>query len=1166
MRPLNTRVQRFRQSVMVIAFAGICSVGLAAPPPPQVSLPFMKTPPTIDGEIKLGEWDRATKVIGFVSQHGAKVAPRDGMFWLGCDGKQLCIAVQTEAPPVGELLNRAVPDGDRDIIAVTRDDSIELWLDPHRGQTTGDRRRFQIIANARGTLFDRSYDAANPQNPVDVTWRVKWQYATKVIDGWWHVELAIPLSSLGAENDLNHPWGVRIGRNWQRPGDQSRWESVITAFDDIPSMPVVAWDAQAPVTQMVSLHKDRKEPFIAVTVSNPHSSPLTAKVFLSDAWSMDPPKEQEKTVAIAPGKTETVSLQGRDMGPEGDHRTIIRVTSDDGARTFFFRDFRWNMHRPEAVWTIEKEQRQAVDFQFKHYPYYGKVKAKVDVSALSVREQVTGARVVVRPAGNPPYGGDVLAEQKLPFKDALAEAIFSIPELKDGDYEVAAFLEGGKDVPKEPVVRTFARRRFEWERNKLGLSDAVIPPFTPLKVTGKTVSSVLREHEMNEVGLWAQVRSEGRDLLAAPMRWEVTAGNPPNGGLSPVKPGKLTVEKAAPHRVVTQGAWQAGALSATVRSEFDYDGMAKVTLSLAPSAQPIDRLSLVIPLRNDAVRYMHACGDGCRQNYAGKAPEGEGVVWDSSKGNKTNIVGTFYPYVYLGGGARGLCWFADNDRDWVLDDTTPTVQIVRQGKVVELRVHFITKPTTLTRPHHIVFGLQATPVKPMPEQPINWRKWHCTRVIPGCSPFVILGATYYWGCVSYDLYPRDRDFSIYDWIRNARETGKADMDFVKRWMEGYKPYAEPGTPLWKNYEASVLWTARSAPSYPRSKGAAMIPYTNARGVGFQAHEWPTFQDEWINFAYYNRAHKGAVGYDITPTESFRDCAMYYYQKAMACFDGVYWDNTYMAANWDTVAGDAWVDESSGGEIPRGAGRGRIHPSMGLWAMRELIRRTAVLYHEQGRRGVLIPHMTNTNIVPILAFANVNLDWEWQYGERDFQDRFTPELTVAQTIGRSTGNVPLILSGGFHDRKAPNWPWVMRTRLGVTLVHEIKVWDYGPAEDVALWTKLHEFGYGEPDCRVFNYWDEAHPVKVAGTETKTIAMSRGGRAVVIVTDYGEGRSVSADAPAAGGNCTVTLDAKSLGLPPAAKATDFETGAPVAGDAHAGFTFALKKHDFKALLVQ
>jgi hypothetical protein len=246
-----------------------------------------------------------------------------------------------------------------------------------------------------------------------------------------------------------------------------------------------------------------------------------------------------------------------------------------------------------------------------------------------------------------------------------------------------------------------------------------------------------------------------------------------------------------------------------------------------------------------------------------------------------------------------------------------------------------------------------------------------------------------------------------------------------------------------------------------------------------------------------------------------------------------------------VAGDAWVDE-----------KGRVHPSMGLWAMRDLIKRTAFLFNEKGRPIFAnVAHMTNTNIVPILSFANVNLDWEWQYGKRDFQDRFTPELTVAETIGRQCGNIPLILAGGHTPSTDPVFDWMMRTRLGVCLVHELRVWDWQPKFHYDMYGKLFEFGYGDKDCRVYNYWDQGFPLAIKGCEGRAIVLVKGPRAVVVVTDYGEG-----------GHCDLWLDLAGVGLPATVRPRDFETGEPVASDKAGHASFELKKHDFKALIFE
>ena len=98
-------------------------------------------------------------------------------------------------------------------------------------------------------------------------------------------------------------------------------------------------------------------------------------------------------------------------------------------------------------------------------------------------------------------------------------------------------------------------------------------------------------------------------------------------------------------------------------------------------------------------------------------------------------------------------------RDWVLDEKTPTLELVREGDSLLLRIHFITRPDRLEREHRIVFGLQATPTKPMPE---GWRRWVGGPPVPGGRPVRWVGATFYWGALSYDVYPYHYQFDIYE--------------------------------------------------------------------------------------------------------------------------------------------------------------------------------------------------------------------------------------------------------------------------------------------------------------------------------------------------------------------------------------------------------------------
>jgi len=1103
---------------------------------PQITVRPLLQPPTIDGRLDEAEWAGAVRSVGLCSQYNMELGAREAIFWVGADAANLYLALRCELPPSGDLLTRGVPDGDRDVVAALQDDSVELVIHPHLGATAGDRRYFHLIVNARGAMFDRSFDEANPNNAISTTWRLKeWQFANDTADGWWNVEIAMPLAQIGATpEDLQHPWGLRVCRNWQREWDQSRWESVTAAYEDLPTMPRVAFDPQAPVVQVLGLRGEGK-PRIALSIANPGDAPADAEVSISDTWSRNPPAEFTRTLTLPAGGREEVAFEPPHGGPEGAHHTIIRVTRPGVEFPLYLRDFTWRLDRPAERWTTVREDAQAVQLQYKVYPYHRKLKARVGLQSLASRDEVTGAEVTFVKTG----GDEPLARAALAFTDFAAETILDTPELTEGDYEVRVTL-AGEGVPTEPIVGKYERRVFPWEHNRLGLSDRVIPPFTPIEITGRRLSTVLREHDLTGAGVWGQVTSLGRPLLRGPMRWRVKAA----GADAPVTEGTLAVETAQPNLAVAVGSFTAGDAAVTVRSEWDYDGMAKVRLTLdaAPGRQ-IEGLSLEIPLDDAQMPYLHACGDGLRFNHAGLTPAGEGPIWDSSQANRTNIVGTFYPYVWLGGGERGLAWFADSDRGWSLDDTTPTVQLERNAGVLTLRVNLVTRPTALDQPREIEFGLQATPVKPMPEEPVNWRRWTCRddESAP-VQPFQIIGSSYYYGCMSFDFYPREHDLSIYEALSRARDSGEYDEAFVQQWMEGYKPYGiQPDTEQWTFYNNHISAGMRSAAGTPRARGWLWTPYTNPRGIGYEMAEWPSFQDEWVNFPYHERAKSGGLAYDICPVRSFQDAALWSYREMMTCFDGIYWDNIYLAANFDTVAGGAWVDE-----------RGRTHPSMGLWAMRDLIRRTALLFHEEGRPVFAnVAHMTNTNLVPILSFANVNLDWEWQYGKRDFQDRFTPELTVAESVGRQCGNLPLILAGGFYDAQDPAWGWCMRTRLGVCLVHELRLWDWQPDWHYALYGKLFEFGYGSPECRVYDYWDEGFPLKVSGVDARGIVLVNGRRAIVVVTDYGEG-----------GDCALELDLKALGLPNSVTATDLETGDTVPG-VGGKVVFPLRKHDFRAL---
>ncbi|MBI4028509.1 MAG: hypothetical protein HY360_26215 [Verrucomicrobia bacterium] len=1067
--------------------------------PAELIVPLMTSTPKIDGVINDDEWRDATRGVGFVTyMHGA-INPRQGAFWFGCDGKRVYVAARTELPPDGKLQATA----NRKDGPAFNDDSIEIWLHPRFSRTAGDRRYFQFIGNSADFWFDVAYEQ------VQAAWDGDWEYKNRIADGQWESEASVSLASIGAEaEDMAREWRVHVCRSWRSPLVYSSWSPSFSGFSNPNEMTQVRWDNSAPVVQVRSMGEVTANKLDAkVAVRNPTKAPLTLKVKIEAQPTNQPWFKEEKQLTLAPGEEQTASLKNDKLWPSKHYGEIL-VTSADGAKTFYRRSFAWT-EASGPKWQMVQKEIKPVEFTATYYPYHRKVRAKVDFSGLMAKEsaaKVAKANLIITRQGNSkPFASGSTGK----FTNHTGEVILELPKLSDGAHSVTLTLDGDERVPKTSYTQTFAHKTWEWEHNQIGKSRIVIPPFTLLQVKGAVVESVLRAHTMNGFGLWDQVESKGAKVLAGPIRLDAQGAE--------LKAGAIKFKEKSPDRVVAESKFEGGPIKASVTCEWDYDGMMKVTLDLARTDQTLDALTLRIPLRKEIATLMHVSSDGIRANPTGAIPSGNGVVWDSTKTVRYNTLGTWIPYVWLGGPERGVCWFADTDRDWGLDDKKPAIEIAREGDKVELRVHLFNTPTNLDRPRRIVFGMQATPVKPMPE---GWRSWSFFGAHTNALEMRILGQGQYWGAAEAysDVYPRKRDFKIFEKFAEARKTGNVDTSFVNDWLKGYDNQSRTN-----EYRGDVTYGLHQCIPGPK-----IIPYTNARG-GVSGEEGKYFTAEYFN---------------SEPVPSYQDCALFYFKKMMDLgIDGIYYDNAYLTANPDTIAGDAYVRAD-----------GNIQPSVGLWNMREFIKRTAVMYHEAGKKPLTVVHMTNGNIIPALSFATIALDWEDKYGVTDCQDKFSTDFLLAESTGLQAGLMPIVI-GGVIGEEGPLYERVSRTHFGVATVHEIMIWRaYISGAIGKCYKVMREFGYGLDDCKVFRFWDGPQPVAITGGNAKALVLARGGKAMAIVTDFGEG-----------GVVRLKPDAKTLGLPADFSVRDAESGEALTvekGEAAA----TLRRHDFRMVIME
>lgn len=1057
--------------------------------PPRITVPVMKKAPIIDGSIDPDEYRDAVGMYGFCQLKAnlnlMSLFPAQAHFMVGCDGEKLYIAANCETGPNG-ILARAQPG--RGGLSAFMDDSFEFVfaVDPEAQKS----RIYHLIINNLGAFYSVARDGN-----ASFAWTPKVEAKGTVKDQIWSFEFAMSLSELGISGlQPGEVLGLRVCRNWRNlatqygRGIQSSWGQNRTEFFGKTAIPLLSIEPDAPAVKVDRLYLEQT-PDVQMTIFNPAAREQTVKI----TYHLKPTNSQsiahDETITLKPNENKILKLPMAQLNEGEKATTFLQISSADGQKIYYRRGFAWSLPDSSAIFQDKSADAQRLAFRYAYYPSANKIFLQADINALQDQQAVKklAVRLFTR-------AGKELASITLPApQKGISEFLWDIPDLKEmttttnpgGEYMIQLVADG---IKNGKIERTFERKVFEWEGNELGKSDLIVPPFTPLQVNKRDVSVVLRKYTVNDLGLWAQIVADGHTLLKdSGMFLELQS----QGKTYPVK-AKLNFTETTPSRVVTAADWSAGTITGSGLSEYDYDGMMKYTLTINPGPETISSLRLVIPLADRETPLFHACADGLRIHYGGSTPAGSGKVWQSAQAPRADLATSYMPYLWLGREGSGLAVFGENDKGFTSAPNISTQELIREGDTLNLVYNIIAAPTVIKEPVKIIIGFQATPVKPMPE---NWRLHGVWSTPPAIKPYLkyymdFLGSCYAWGGVtaSADIYPRDEDISWWQELGKARKTRQYATEAMKQWVDGF-----PNKNKSKTYQAENNFGMHSM---TQSVADSITFYTNARGVRLDTPESRTFLDEWLREEFQpTRLVSPAPGtgrdYSLDPTESYRDFAMTWYKKMLetgAC-DNLYWDDIFLSANFNRAGNDAYI-------LPNG----RRQPSTGLWNMRELVRRAAVTMYELKRTPRNMVHMTNTAIAPLLSFAQQNLDWEDNLGTNPFQERYTKEYIRTLSIGRQFGNLPGALGLVTNQGNKDDIEWCLRTGAGVMLTHEIKWTKGGAAKDYFnVLEKMFEFGYGNPEVKVWNYWETPSPITVNG-DTSSIVLSKGNAACILVCNY------------------------------------------------------------------
>lgn len=566
------------------------------------------------------------------------------------------------------------------------------------------------------------------------------------------------------------------------------------------------------------------------------------------------------------------------------------------------------------------------------------------------------------------------------FKGGKGRANLDVGELPEGNYTCSGMLFGrdGKELGR--FTSTFTRVELPWLHNRIGLLDTVPEPFTPVSIHGDSVSTVGREYSVGGTGLFDSVVVGGEEILSAPMYFELGQA----GQKVVLKPtGKARFGECT--QVATSWEGEAGG-PVTIRSAvtLEYDGMAKYELTIQPAGREValESLSLVIPLKQEFAQLIHALPTGGNFRWCELArflPLRDGLLWDSKTWSQKSCiekkaVGNFVPMVWLGGLIKGLCWFGDNDRGWVPNNAQPAITVTRNkaAGTVTLALHFVSEPYKLVEPRRIVFGLIATPAKPLRKDHRLWNRGNTETVghiggrLTSCEAFAPWEIGVKQNC--FDYWPKN-----YDW------------EFAKR--------------------ASDQQRRSKHPKY--AGGKALMLYHDRRWIP-SSRESVYFNWEWDQGSY---------------PPSKVDCLVWYMDQwiSRGIMDGIYIDDVCPVPDLNTETGTAYV-------LPDG----KVQPGNALFAYREYLKRVYNIFHKNGKPPIITTHMTSTLEIPLHSFVSVIFDGEdaGRFGDPNvtFMDAWPLERLLTIDNAERTGLVTvLMLKGAYATRGRDQAAWAHMIR-------------------------------------------------------------------------------------------------------------------------------------------
>jgi len=660
------------------------SWAFAAGAGPLVTAPYLAGPVGIDGAFELDEWDLANGLCAFVDVMDGKLSAAQPEVYLSRDDAALYVAARLPLPrgkyPVARVDAR---DGN-----LWDDDALEVFIDP--GTTTGDY--YQFIVNSRAVQWD--------SKGKDKSWDAEWTAAAGVEKTYWVAEMRIPFASLGVDApEDGDAWRVNFAWDRKTPAPLiASWSHLSGTLHKPEAFGTLAFASGTPV----------------VHIAGP-GDPWEGSIGFAGKWGAGVASEASLKVVRHVDDEEMVVGDKRAVHPGGGAVAdlVLAVMLPKDERFVAAGDYTVSLTvtekgKPVYVAGAPMTVLSAVNVTLDKYLLTGGLKVRADIAGVGIFER--NARVRANLLGP---DGKKLASRLL--RRTLGTTRFAhdfdIAELAPGDYSVEVVAVGRKGHLLKREIAVFTKPEPpDWLGSREGVTDEVLPPWTPVEVDGSTVKVWGREYGFDTMPFPKEVQAAGESILAGPITLKLTADGTEYTWASEQQ---ATTMETAPNEALLVSSATAGKVRCSGEIAVEYDGMVRCDFTIsAKGVKSIEDMTLVVPIKEQHAKYLYHFPGRWRSAYnAGALPE-------------DGFTSAFRPFIWLGDEDRGLAWFSESDRNFFVDDADKVVEIKRERGVATLRVHMIQGQYKPGKPLDYTFGFQATPVKPLDPDVWDYRICH----------------------------------------------------------------------------------------------------------------------------------------------------------------------------------------------------------------------------------------------------------------------------------------------------------------------------------------------------------------------------------------------------------------------------------------------------------